>query len=100
VGGGTQARLWLQVVSDATGLVQEVPATTIGASYGAAFLAASAIVTESRTLRIDDWNPVVDRIEPDPRARAAYDQLFDRYLRLYEGTAEVVHELAAVQRAD
>ena len=35
---------------------------------------------------------------PDPAARAAYDALFDRYLRLYEGTADIVHELAELQR--
>jgi len=98
VGGGTQGRLWLQIVSDATGLVQEVPAATIGASYGAAFLAASAVSDEGHRPRIEDWNPVVDRIVPDPDARAAYDELFSRYLRLYEGTAGVVHELAAGQR--
>jgi xylulokinase len=100
VGGGTQGRLWLQIVSDATGLVQEVPATTIGASYGAAFLAASAVAADSGAdaPRIADWNPVIDRIEPDPATRAAYDALFERYLRLYAGTADVVHELAALQR--
>lgn len=98
VGGGTQGRLWLQIVSDATGLVQEVPATTIGASYGAAFLAASAVASDGAKPRIEDWNPVIDRIEPDPLTRAAYDELFERYLRLYAGTADVVHELAAEQK--
>lgn len=100
VGGGTQGRLWLQIVSDATGLVQEVPATTIGASYGAAFLAASAVAAGSGddAPRIEDWNPVIDRIEPDPATRAAYDELFGRYLRLYAGTAEVVHALATEQK--
>lgn len=98
VGGGTQGRLWLQIVSDATGLVQEVPATTIGASYGAAFLAAAAVAPADAPPRIEEWNPVVERIEPDPATRAAYDELFDRYLRLYEGTADVVHELAHEQK--
>ena len=98
VGGGTQGRLWLQIVSDATGLVQEVPSTTIGAGYGAAFLAASAVAPAGAAPRIEDWNPVVDRIEPDPTTRAAYDDLFDRYLRLYAGTQHVVHELAAAQK--
>lgn len=98
VGGGTQGRLWLQIVSDATGLVQEVPATTIGASYGAAFLAASAVGIDGEAPRIEQWNPVAERIEPDPDARSAYDALFDRYLRLYAGTKDVVHELAAAQR--
>ncbi|WP_449409180.1 FGGY-family carbohydrate kinase [Microbacterium maritypicum] len=97
VGGGTQGRLWLQIVSDVTGLVQEVPATTIGASYGAAFLAAVAIADGDGPL-ITDWNPVTDAVTPDPALRATYDTLFDRYVRLYGATTEVVHELAADQR--
>ncbi|WDH78702.1 FGGY family carbohydrate kinase [Microbacterium esteraromaticum] len=99
VGGGTQGRLWLQIVSDATGLAQQIPATTIGASYGAAFLAASATAPAGQEPRIDAWNPVTETITPDPAAQPVYDELFDRYQRLYAGTRDVVHELAAVQRA-
>jgi xylulokinase len=100
VGGGTQGELWLQIVSDATGLVQEVPEITIGASFGAAFLAAGAVASRDGATPpvIADWNPTTRTIRPDPAARAAYDALFDRYLRLYAASAEVVHELAAEQR--
>lgn len=98
VGGGTQGRLWLQVVSDVTGLVQEVPQTTIGASYGAAFLAATAIAAPGEVPAITDWNPIAERIHPDEAQRPLYDSLFDRYARLYEGSKSVVHELAAEQR--
>lgn len=98
VGGGTQGRLWLQVVSDVMGLVQEVPATTIGASYGAAFLAAVATAPDGEEPRIRDWNPVAETIAPDAARQPIYDALFDRYLRLYAGTKGVVHELAADQR--
>ncbi|GAA1540539.1 FGGY-family carbohydrate kinase [Microbacterium ginsengiterrae] len=98
VGGGTQGRLWLQVVSDVTGLVQQVPQTTIGASYGAAFLAATAVADTGSAPVITDWNPVTATIEPDLNLREFYDTLFDRYLRLYEGSKGVVHELAAEQR--
>jgi xylulokinase len=100
VGGGTQGALWLQIVSDATGLVQEVPRVTIGASYGAAFLAASAVAPEGEAPRIRDWNPVADVVEPRPENAEAYDALFDRYLRLYAATKPIAHELAAVQRGD
>lgn len=96
VGGGTQARLWLQIVSDVTGLVQEVPTVTIGASYGAAFLAAGAV---SDAPRIDRWNPVETVIEPRPAAQADYDDLFALYLDLYPATRDVAHALAARQRA-
>lgn len=99
VGGGTQGSLWLQIVSDVTGLVQEVPQTTIGASYGAAFLAATATATAAEAPpRIADWNPVATTIRPRPEVAADYDVLFERYLRLYASTKELVHELAAEQR--
>lgn len=96
VGGGTQGRLWLQIVSDVTGLVQEVPATTIGAAYGAAFLAASAVADDAPA--IADWNPIAETITPDPDLRSRYDVLFERYVRLYAGSKDVAHELAADQR--
>ncbi|MCK8468016.1 FGGY family carbohydrate kinase [Microbacterium sp. KSW4-16] len=98
VGGGTQGRLWLQVVSDVTGLVQEVPATTIGASYGAAFLAATATAVPDERPAITEWNPMSERIRPDDGLRPFYDSLFARYRRLYEGSRPVVHQLAAAQR--
>ena len=98
VGGGTQGQLWLQAVSDVTDLVQEVPATTIGASYGAAFLAASAIAEPGAAPVITDWNPITQTITPNPELRDFYETLFDRYVRLYAGSKDVVHELAADQR--
>lgn len=98
VGGGTQGALWLQIVSDVTGLTQEVPRTTIGASYGAAFLAASAIAGTGSAPVMLDWNPVEQTIEPNPSVAAQYDVLFAQYVELYEGTKRIVHQLAAAQR--
>jgi xylulokinase len=98
VGGGTQGRLWLQIVSDVTGLVQEVPERTIGASYGAAFLAATATADPGAIPAIADWNPIVGTVIPDDSLRSFSDTLFERYARLYEGSKDVVHELAATQR--
>lgn len=95
VGGGTQGSLWLQIVSDATGLVQQVPQTTIGASYGAAFLAATA--TQPQRPRIADWNPIAETVVPDPAAGAAYDDLFVLYRELYARTVDVTHALARRQ---
>ncbi|GAA1808359.1 FGGY-family carbohydrate kinase [Agromyces neolithicus] len=101
VGGGTQGELWMQIVSDATGLVQEVPEITIGASFGAAFLAAGAIARRegAPVPDITEWNPAARTITPDPAVVGVYDTLFERYLRLYEGSKGVVHELAAEQRS-
>jgi xylulokinase len=95
VGGGTQGDLWLQVVSDVTGLAQEVRSVTIGASYGAAFLAAGAVAS----VRIDDWNPVLRTVTPDAALAADYDALYALYLELYPATAGIAHALAERQRS-
>ncbi|MFI6348932.1 FGGY-family carbohydrate kinase [Streptomyces sp. NPDC050560] len=94
VGGGTQGRLWTGIVSDITGREQELRATTIGASYGGAWLAARLVEDVS----LDAWNPVVETVAPRPGNRERYDRLYGLYRRLYDGTADTVHALAALQR--
>ncbi|MDH2414308.1 FGGY-family carbohydrate kinase [Nocardioides sp. CER19] len=91
VGGGTQGALWTQIVSDITGRDQVVPSQTIGASYGAALLAAQAVAEVS----IEDWNPV--RETRSPVQQAAYADLYPRYLDLYTSTRDLAHALAARQ---
>ncbi|MGA5500618.1 FGGY-family carbohydrate kinase [Streptomyces umbrinus] len=94
VGGGTRGGLWTRIVSAVTGLEQEIRTVTLGASYGAAFLAASAVGSPL----IDEWNPVRERVVPDPQLRSDYDELYALYLRLYPATRDISHELAARQR--
>jgi xylulokinase len=93
VGGGTQGRLWTQIVSDITGRSQEVRAVLIGASYGGALLAAQL----SGDVSIDEWNPIAEIVKPRDEAVARYDELYGLYRQLYLGTTEVVHALAARQ---
>ncbi|KRA25348.1 sugar kinase [Microbacterium sp. Root61] len=100
VGGGTQGSLWLQIVSDVTGVAQQVPRVTIGASYGAAFLAAAAISAPGEEPRIAEWNPIVTTVHPRPETAALYDDAFELYLETYRGTQRVAHELAARQRTE
>ncbi|WP_127357109.1 FGGY-family carbohydrate kinase [Actinacidiphila soli] len=94
VGGGTQGRLWTQIVSDVTGLPQDIPTITVGASYGAARLAAR-LADEAATAT---WNPVREQRVPDPAAGAAYDRLHSLYRGLYPATHDTVHALARFQR--
>ncbi|MBX3104618.1 MAG: sugar kinase [Cryobacterium sp.] len=94
VGGGVTGRVWAQIVSDVTGLRQEIRRVSIGASYGAAFLAASAL----GEVRIDSWNPLEEVIEPRPELAADYDELFRLYLEFYPRTVELMHALAQRQR--
>lgn len=89
VGGGTQGGLWTQIVSDVTGLEQQTPQVTIGASFGSAYLAAAALDTVS----IQDWNPIVSVTTPREEFSARYEALYELYRELYESTSSVTHRL-------
>lgn len=94
VGGGTKGELWSRIVSDVTGLPQEIPAVTIGASFGDAQLAATAI---GMTTLDRAWNKVQAKIRPDPALTGRYDERYARYRELYPATASTMRALAALQ---
>lgn len=94
VGGGTSGGVWTQIVSDVTGLPQVLPSVTVGASYGAAFLAAGLLGVPD----IDLWNPPADIVQPDPQRHARYDALYRLYRDLYPATRDIAHELAHTER--
>jgi xylulokinase len=98
VGGGAQTDTWLQIVSDVAGVRQEVPAVTLGACYGDAFLAGCAAGLIERE-RIADWVRPGRVIEPNAALRPTYDALYADYLALYRDSQRVVHRLAARQAA-
>jgi xylulokinase len=93
VGGGTQGGLWTRIVSDVTGRAQEVRATSVGASYGGALLAAQLVGEAS----VDVWNPVREVVEPRAEHAARYDELYGLYRRLYADSVDVVHALSGMQ---
>ncbi len=94
VGGGTQGTLWTQIVSDITGREQLIPSQTIGASYGAAFLAAQTV----SDVAIEVWNPVEEIRTPRSELKAQYDELYALYRELYTESKTVAHALAAWQK--
>jgi len=95
VGGGTGSRLWPQIVTDVTGRPQELPAERIGASLGDAKFAAVAL----GAVAVDaTWNSVEVVTEPGPAAEV-YAQLYPAYRRLHEATADLQHQLSALERA-
>jgi xylulokinase len=94
VGGGTQGRLWTQVVSDVTGREQEIPEHTIGASYGDALMAAIGCgLVPPQT----NWAQVAHTVEPNPATRPLYDEMFELYTSLYPATRDHAHALARIQ---
>ena len=94
VGGGAQSDVWLQIISDISGVAQEVPAVSIGAAYGDAFLAGRAAGLLPPDA-IDHWVQPGRVIQPDPAQRAVYDTLFGQYKQLYTATKGLMHSLKA-----
>ena len=92
VGGGTKNRIWSQATSDVSGVDQILCETTVGASYGDAFLAAMAI-GEARLEDVAAWNPVHATITARPSE--VYEQGYRRFRRLYEQTKDIARELGA-----
>ena len=90
VGGGTKNPVWLQATSDISGLDQILPRTTLGASYGDAFLAALAVGAVARE-DITRWNPEVGRVTAQPAEVYARQYAFWR--GLYEQTRGIAREL-------
>ena len=89
VGGGTRGNLWTQIVTDVTGLPQDLPTITIGAAYGDARMAADACGVDT-----GGWNPVAQRLHPRPETRETYDELYGVYRRAYPALREDMHLLA------
>ncbi|MEJ2359538.1 MAG: FGGY-family carbohydrate kinase [Deinococcales bacterium] len=92
VGGGAQTTFWPQIVTDATGAEQILPDTTLGASYGDAYLAGltTGLVKPDT---IHTWNPPRTTLRPDPHHRQLYDQHYQLYQQLYQSTRDIVHAL-------
>jgi xylulokinase len=94
VGGGAQSELLLQIVSDVTGIEQNLPAQTIGASYGDAFLAGLAVGLLSPSDLASEWVRIVQRIQPDAGRGEIYKEYYRIYRDLYPHTVGELHALA------
>lgn len=94
VGGGTQGGLWTQIVSDVTGREQQVPAQTIGASYGDALFAA---IGGGHVPAETNWAVAGQVVRPREGTREVYDSLYAAYGELYPLTRDLVHGLARLQ---
>jgi xylulokinase len=85
VGGGAKGPLWRQIKSDVTGLPVRVPESVETTATGAAILAAVAsglhAVVADAVKAFVAFRP--EEHEPDPGARAAYDEAYRRYRDLY-----------------
>jgi len=98
VGGGSSNELWLQMISDVSGIPQLLPEKTIGASYGNAFLAGLMIDAIHLDSLKKDWVKIKREIYPNENKKKIYDDMYLLFKQLYEGTKPIVHELADMQK--
>jgi xylulokinase len=77
--------------------VQEVPAQTIGASYGDALMAG---IGGGHLPAETDWAVTGAVVEPRPETREVYDALYADYGQLYPLTKDMVHRLARLQERE
>ena len=96
VGGGTKNPVWLQAVSDITGMEQQVPAVTLGASYGDAFLAGLGVGAFASYHDVSTWLRGHRTVEPIAENSARYAAYMPIYRALYECTKELMHEVWAL----
>ncbi|HUN38238.1 MAG TPA: FGGY-family carbohydrate kinase, partial [Trebonia sp.] len=90
VGGGAAGSLWPQIVSDVCGRSQDIPAQTVGASYGDALLAAA---TAEMIPPDADWTRIVSTVEPRPEHADLYDRRYALYRDLYAATRPLLSGL-------
>jgi xylulokinase len=90
VGGGTKNRVWAQATSDITKRKQILRRTTIGASYGDAFLAALGVGDVKRG-EISTWNPTASEVNPDVQNGSGYDRNYAIFREIYVRTRDLMH---------
>lgn len=96
-GGGARSPLWRQMQADVYGAEVATLAAEEGPAYGAALLAGVG------TGLFADVGDAVGRCvvvggvtQPDPAARARYEQVYSIYRQLYGELRESMHKLAAL----
>jgi xylulokinase len=96
VGGGTKSPLWLQTVSDIGQVSQKVPAVTLGASYGDAFLAGMGAGVFSDPKDINTWLSDYKMVHPNEALAERYQAYMALYLDLYEQNKDLMHRIYAL----
>ncbi len=89
VGGGTKSELWLKIIATALGVPVELPAAgDVGGAFGAARLGLIA-ATGADFKSVLTPPKIARTIAPDAKARAAYEDAYGRYARIYPAIKEI-----------
>jgi xylulokinase len=90
-GGGARSDAWLQIIADILGKPLARPQVSEAGALGAALLAGLGSGVYQTPTQAVEATIHVDRVfEPDPTRRARYDELFERYQRLYPFSKTII----------
>jgi xylulokinase len=85
LGGGAKSGIWAQIRADCTGLPVQVPRLTDTSPVGAAMCAAVAGGLQGDLVGCAELvGEIAETVTPDPARRAAYDEAYGAYHRLFD----------------
>jgi len=94
-GGGARNTLWMQIMSDVTGIPIEITEANYGSPYGCAYLAGyGAGVFKDFDVLVKRWVRIAQRLQPNLTLRPLYDRYYETYRRTYEHVKNEMHALA------
>ena len=94
-GGGTLNEVWMQIIADVLGISVSSPLVNIGASFGDALMAASAISYPG----FETYDSLLKYIKPDKTyipdmaKHEEYKKYQEIYDELYESTRNLMHKV-------
>lgn len=98
VGGGTQNKAWMQIISNIANIKMVIPEQQIGSAYGGAYMAGVGVGLFSDLSEINKWVRYKYQITPDPAIAEKYAALYRIYCELYDQTQHLMHDLSAFVR--
>jgi xylulokinase len=89
VGGGSRSELWLRIISTVLNIPVDVPTDgDFGGAFGAARLGLIA-ATGASVASVCKAPKTAKTISPNAKLRAAYEDTYHRYAKLYSATREI-----------
>ncbi|MCP4624352.1 MAG: FGGY-family carbohydrate kinase [bacterium] len=92
IGGASESRQLMQIITDITGCPQSLPRQKLGACYGDAFLAAVGSKYINSIDEISQWVDMQEEITPRETSKAVYDEGYGRYRELYNSTRHMLSQ--------
>lgn len=95
--GGTQSRLWRQIISDVFNVPTVFAKRRTGAPFGDAVLAGVAIGAISDYSVCREWAEYVDQIDPIADNHATYMEYFSLYKDIYQNNKQAFRSLSELR---